>query len=255
MPESTPDVKVNGTKNMGIADDGQSYVDIVLVGENFDAAYDEGVKYMNNNEGTVLIHPFNDPDTIIGQGTIMKEIDEQLKGKTPDFIFIPIGGGGLSAGVTTYVDKVYGDKVNIIGVEPVNDPSTTKSLLAGKVIALDKLDHYIEGASVAKMGDLTFEILKDKNFSMRTVNDDQVHFALAKMFHDNYPSEGAGCIGLAALFNWENKEELKGKNVILILSGSNLDRDRRDMVLRQAKKFSTFPVDYSLLKYDSVKKI
>ena len=150
MPSPTPNQKVEKVKMFG-----QEYVEVVLVGDTFDDSYHMAI---NESEqfGKPLIHPFNDPKVIEGQGTVGLEIIKQAESPI-DYIFIPVGGGGLASGLSSIV-KALSPNTKIIGVEPAGAPSMSKSINKGEVVQLDEIEKFVDGASVQRVGDLTFGI-------------------------------------------------------------------------------------------------
>lgn len=144
MPEITPKQKVRKVKKFG-----NGYVDIVLVGETFDDSYVEAEKYMNEHNA-VFVHPFNDEAVISGQGTVGKEIYDELQGNV-DFVFSSVGGGGLASGSMIYL-KEKNHHLQYIGVEPVGAPAMYESLKTNRVVTLHDIDTFIDGAAVRRMG-------------------------------------------------------------------------------------------------------
>lgn len=152
MPVVTPKQKVNKVKLFG-----KSFVEIVLTGDTFDDAYAEA-QQCAEEEGRGFVHPFDDPGTIAGQGTVGVEILDSASGPI-DYIFVPIGGGGLAAGVGSYVKQIS-PQTKIIGVEPAGAPAMYESLQQGEVINLEHIDSFVDGAAVRQVGQTTFEIAK-----------------------------------------------------------------------------------------------
>jgi threonine dehydratase len=216
MPIITPKQKVNQTKMFG-----EHFIEIQLVGDTFDDCALAAKKYTEESAMT-FIPPFDDYRIIEGQGTVGVEILEDLS--AIDYLFIPVGGGGLSAGVGSYF-KTYSPKTNIIGLEPEGAPSMFESLKNGYPVTLDSIDRFVDGAAVKRVGDLTFSICKDVLDDMHLVPEGKVCSAILKLYNeDAIVVEPAGALSIAALDDYTN--DIKGKNVVCIVSGSNNDIDR-----------------------------
>lgn len=216
MPVITPKQKINQVKMFG----GQN-IEIVLIGDTFDECQLHALEYTNANN-IVFIPPFDDLRVIEGQGTVGKEILDELS--DIDLIFIPIGGGGLCAGVGQYF-KTRSPKTKIVGVEPLGAPSMTEALKAGKPVVLDKIQLFVDGASVKKVGDITFELTKDILTDVLLVPEGKVSTTILQLYNeDAIVAEPAGALSIAALDQYA--EKLKGKTVVCIVSGGNNDIDR-----------------------------
>jgi threonine dehydratase len=216
MPAITPKQKINQVKMFG----GEN-IDIVLVGDTFDECQIQALEYtLANNK--VFIPPFDHLKVIEGQGTVGKEILDEVA--NVDYLFVPIGGGGLCAGVGSYF-KSYSPNTKIVGVEPAGAPSMTEALKAGKPVKLEKIQRFVDGASVQKVGDITFEICKSIISDMLLVPEGKVSSTLLQLYNeDAIVAEPAGALSIAALE--QSKEKLAGKRVVCILSGGNNDIDR-----------------------------
>ena len=216
MPITTPKQKANKTKKFG-----EDYVDVKLIGDTFDDALKESTKF-SEETGAVFVHPFNDPRVIAGQGTIAHELFEQLQ--EIDYIIVPVGGGGLISGIGTYIKQVS-PNTKIIGVEPAGAASMTEALKEGKPVELENISKFIDGASVQKVGDVSFEMAKkviDKTF---TVPEGAVCSSIMELFNnDGIVAEPAGAMSIAALDHIDF--DISGKNVVCILSGGNNDWGR-----------------------------
>ncbi|MFW6013889.1 MAG: threonine ammonia-lyase IlvA [Candidatus Nanoarchaeia archaeon] len=216
MPVTTPKQKANKTKKFG-----EGYVDVNLVGDTFDDASKESMKFADKT-GAVFVHPFNDPRVIAGQGTIAHELFEQLQ--EIDYIIVPVGGGGLIAGIGTYIKEVS-PKTKIIGVEPKGAASMTEALKHGKPVELETITKFIDGASVKKVGDKSFEIAKKVIDNIFTVPQGAVCSSIMELFNnEGIVAEPAGAMSIAALNHMDI--DLKNKNVVCILSGGNNDWGR-----------------------------
>lgn len=216
MPSITPKQKITQVKMFG-----GDNIDIVLIGDTFDECQEHALEF-SNVSGKIFIPPFDHPRVIEGQGTVAKEIVEELSGI--DYMFVPIGGGGLCAGISTYF-KTYSPQTKIIGVEPAGAPSMKEALAAGKPVRLDKIQRFVDGAAVQRVGDLTFAICKDALTDMLLVPEGKVSSTILQLYNeDAIVAEPAGALSIAALEQYNGK--LKGKKVVCILSGGNNDIDR-----------------------------
>jgi threonine dehydratase len=217
MPKTTPKQKVKQVQLFG-----KSYIEIVLTGDTFDDAYNESVTYCNQNNKT-FIHPFDDIKVIAGQGTVGLEILEATT-KPIDYVFVPIGGGGLSAGLST-VFKMLSANTKIIGVEPLGAPSMKTSITNNKNTALESIDKFVDGAAVKQVGNLNFEICSKNLHDIILVPEGKVCTTILRLYNEEaMVVEPAGALAIAALDFY--KEEIKGKNVVCIVSGSNNDIER-----------------------------
>lgn len=216
MPAITPKQKITQVKMFG-----GSNTEIVLVGDTFDECQAHALEFTLQNN-MVFIPPFDHLKVIEGQGTVGKEILDELS--NIDYIFIPIGGGGLCAGVGQYF-KVLTPNTKIVGVEPLGAPSMKEALKAGKPVVLDKIQRFVDGASVKKVGDLTFELSKDIISDMLLVPEGKVSSTILQLYNeDAIVAEPAGALSIAALDQYADK--IKGKKVVCIISGGNNDIDR-----------------------------
>ncbi|MCA4899548.1 MAG: threonine ammonia-lyase IlvA [Bacteroidota bacterium] len=216
MPAITPKQKINQVKMFG-----NGLVEIVLIGDTFDECQTHALKFTEENNKT-FIPPFDHFKTIEGQGTVAKEVlDEQSE---IDYLFVPVGGGGLCAGMSHYF-KTYSPNTKIIGVEPTGAPSMKEALKAGKPVVLEKIQRFVDGASVKKVGDLTFEICKDTISDILLVPEGKVSSTILQLYNeDAIVAEPAGALTIAALDQYA--DHLKGKRVVCVLSGGNNDIDR-----------------------------
>ena len=225
MPTSTPNQKI-GQVNMF----GGEYVKMELVGDTYDDAYDAALKFREAHDST-FIHPFNDAKVIEGQATVGMEI----LGQTPvqiDYLFLAVGGGGLASGVSS-VFKSLSPSTKIIGVEPAGAPSMSLSIQNGVNTELKKYDKFIDGAAVGRVGDLTFEICRQNLDDMLTVPEGQVCQTILDLYNkDAIVAEPAGALALAAFDQYRDK--IKGKNVVVLISGSNNDITRTAEIRERA---------------------
>jgi threonine dehydratase len=216
MPSITPKQKINQVKMFG-----GDNIEIVLVGDTFDECQQHALQFASDNN-KVFIPPFDHPRIIEGQGTVAKEILDEQSGI--EFLFVPIGGGGLCAGVSTYF-KTYSPQTKIIGVEPAGAPSMKEALKAGEPVRLEKIQRFVDGASVQRVGDLTFAIAKESLSDMLLVPEGKVSSTILQLYNeDAIVAEPAGALSIAALEQYNGR--LKGKKVVCILSGGNNDIDR-----------------------------
>lgn len=221
MPATTPKQKVKQVELFG-----KDKVEIVLIGDTFDDSYRSAMEYCQNND-LVFVHPFDDPMVIAGQGTVGLEILDQVKEKI-DYLILPVGGGGLAAGVSS-VFKALSPGTTIIGVEPTGAPSMKTSLEAGKNVTLDHIDKFVDGAAVMRVGDLNFDICKETLDKMLLVPEGKVCSTILKLYNEEaMVVEPAGVLSIAALDLVKN--EIEGKTVVCIVSGSNNDITRTEEI-------------------------
>ena len=221
MPIPTPNQKVRQVKMFG-----KSFIDVVLVGDTFDDSYAEALKFQKK-EGAVFIHPFDDEKVIEGQGTVGMEILEDSK-EPIDFLFGPVGGGGLLAGTGSYFKQIS-PETKIIGAEPAGAPAMKTSLEKGKNIMLDKIDKFVDGAAVKQVGKITFDICKEILDDVVLIPEGKVCTSILQLYNeDAIVVEPAGVLSITALDFY--KEQIKGKNVVCILSGSNNDITRMEEI-------------------------
>jgi len=225
MPLPTPGQKLEQVKMFG-----GEYIDVILYGDTFDVAKDAAMRFCKDHN-SVFIHPFDDPAIIEGQATTALEILEQAEGMV-DYLFVPIGGGGLAAGVCT-VFQHLSPQTKIIGVEPSAAASMKKALEKGKPVLLEKISRFVDGAAVQQVGDLTFERCKNILYDMAVVDEGLVCETILSLYNkDAIVVEPAGALSVAALERY--REEIKGKNVVCIISGSNNDITRMEEIKEKA---------------------
>lgn len=227
MPKITTKQKIDKVKNFG-----GSYVNIFLEGSNFDESFNIAKKYSLENKKE-FVHPFDDEKVIEGQATVGLEILKQHPNpRSIDYIFVPIGGGGLSSGLSSYIKEIN-PKTKIIGVEPLGAPSMTAAFNAGKVITLDKINTFVDGASVKTVGDLNYRICKKNIDNILLVNEGHVCSKILEMYNESgYIIEPAGVLSLCALDLMQ--EEIIDKNVVCIISGGNSDVFRMPEILERS---------------------
>ena len=221
MPVTTPLQKVNQVKFFG-----SKNVKIILTGDTFDDCLKEALIYTEQNHMT-FIDPFNNVDTITGQGTLAKEILNQSSNDsiTFDYLFAAIGGGGLISGISTYMNQ-YSPQTKIIGVEPSGASSMYESVVVqNKIVTLDHIDKFVDGASVARVGDITYDIAKKFVDDYIQVDEGAVCSTILDMYSKQaIVAEPAGALSVSALEQY--KEKIKGKTVVCVVSGGNNDINR-----------------------------
>jgi len=227
MPAITPKQKINQVKMFG-----GNNIEIVLIGDTFDECQTHALEFTEQNN-SVFIPPFDHIKVMEGQGTVGKEIlDEQ---SNIDYVFVPIGGGGLCAGLGSYF-QTYSPQTKIIGVEPQGAPSMKEALKAGKPVVLDSIQRFVDGASVKKVGDLTFAICKDLIADMLLVPEGKVSSTILQLYNeDAIVAEPAGALSIAALDQYGDR--LKGKKVVCVVSGGNNDIDRMQEIKERSLLF------------------
>lgn len=217
MPSTTPRQKVDQVQFFG-----KEYVEVILTGDTFDDSFNEATSYCEEHQ-MAFIHPFDQEKIVAGQGTvgmeIMNDIDENI-----DYLFSSIGGGGLVSGIGTYI-KSISPRTKIIGCEPAGAPAMKESLRQGKVVELEKIDKFVDGAAVKKVGELPFEICKKILEDIILVPEGKICTTILELYNQNaIVAEPAGAMSITALDFY--KEEIKGKTVVCVLSGGNNDIGR-----------------------------
>ncbi len=221
MPTTTPKQKIEQVKMFG-----NGNIEIILTGDTFDAANDKALEFCNKSNKS-FIHPFDDPKTIEGQGTIAIDILKQCK-TAPDYIFVPIGGGGLASGVGAYIKEVS-PKTKIIGVEPQGAAGMKHSLQMNRVSSLDEIDKFVDGAAVKTIGINTFNICKKVLDDIISVPEGAICTTILELYNkDAIVVEPAGALAITALRFYQDK--IKNKNVVCVVSGSNNDITRMEEI-------------------------
>ena len=227
MPVVTPNQKISQTKMFG-----EEWIEIKLVGDTFDDCAVAAKKY-TLQQGMTFIPPFDDYKIIEGQGTVGLEILEDQP--NIDYLFMPVGGGGLSAGVGSYFKAASPDTV-LIGVEPEGAPAMYEAFKAGEPVMLDSIDRFVDGAAVKRVGDIPFSICKNVLREINLVPEGKVSTTILKLYsEDAIVAEPAGVLSIAALDDYA--AEIKGKNVVCILSGGNNDIDRMQEIKERSLQF------------------
>ncbi|MGF7047588.1 threonine dehydratase [Paenibacillus sp. DS2015] len=214
MPSTTPNQKVKQVRRFG----GEN-VKVVLTGDTYDDAYAEAMKTCAE-QGMTFIHPFDESRIIAGNGTIGMEVMEDLN-SSADYVFVTIGGGGLAAGVGTYI-KTMSPQTKLIGVEPLGAASMSEALLRKEVVTLNEIDKFIDGAAVKRVGDLTFDICVRTLDDVVKVPEGKACTTILELYNENaIVVEPAGALPVAALELY--REQIQGKTVVCIISGGNND--------------------------------
>ena len=221
MPVTTPKQKIEQVRMFG-----KEYIEIILTGDTFDAANSAAIKYAEET-GKTFIPPFDDPKVMEGQGTIGRELLSQAPEKL-DYIFVPIGGGGLASGLGSYI-KAMSPETKVIGVEPGGAPCMKTAIEKGEVVELEEIDKFVDGAAVKKAGALTYEVCKDVLDDIIIVPEGAVCTMIIQMYNKSaIVVEPAGALSTAALRFYADK--IKGKKVACIVSGSNNDITRMEEI-------------------------
>ena len=221
MPTPTPKQKVEQVRFFG-----KEYVEVVLAGDSFDAAYHLAKEY-SSKENILFIHPFDDERVIEGQGTVGLEILDSSKSQI-DYLFLPVGGGGLSAGVSS-VFRLLSPGTKIIGVEPEGAPAMKKSIDAGKRVTLKTMDKFVDGAAVQRVGEKTFRICSENLDQVVTVSEGLICTTILDLYNrEAIVVEPAGAMSVAALEQFAG--EIMGKHVVCVLSGGNNDISRTEEI-------------------------
>ncbi|WNS73909.1 threonine ammonia-lyase IlvA [Bacillus sp. DTU_2020_1000418_1_SI_GHA_SEK_038] len=217
MPTTTPRQKVSQVEMFG-----RGFVDIILVGDTFDDSYAEANKCAED-EKRAFIHPFDDERVIAGQGTVAVEILNDCE-EPIDFVFASIGGGGLMSGLSTYI-KSISPKTKMIGVEPAGAASMSESVKYKSVTLLENIDKFVDGAAVKGVGEKTFDICEELVDDILLVPEGKVCTTILELYNEHaIIAEPAGALPIASLDFY--KEEIKGKNIVCVISGGNNDFGR-----------------------------
>jgi len=221
MPTTTPRQKVNQVKMFG-----QDYVEVVLKGDTYDDAFNAAMEECART-GRTFIHPFNDPQIIEGQATVGLEVYEQAD-KPIDFIFVPIGGGGLASGLGAYIKQIS-PNTKIIGVEPSGAPAMQQAMEKGEVVELPEIDKFVDGAAVQRVGSINLPICQRVLDDIILVPEGKICTKILELYNfEAIVVEPAGALSIAALDYYA--DQIIGKNVVCILSGSNNDITRTEEI-------------------------
>jgi threonine dehydratase len=225
MPVTTPDIKVQAVADLG--------GEIVLHGDDYDHAYEHAIE-LGRERGLVFVHPFDDPDVIAGQGTIAMEILRQRHGDEIDAIFVPVGGGGLIAGIAAYTKSLY-PRIKIIGVEPEDAAGMFESLRAGKRVTLDRVGIFADGVAVRRVGEEPFRLARQFVDEIILVTTDQICAAIQDIFQDTRSiAEPAGALAVAGIKKYVARENCSARTFIAINGGANMNFDRLRYVAERA---------------------
>ncbi|SDR66248.1 L-threonine ammonia-lyase [Polaribacter sp. KT25b] len=239
MPSPTPNQKINQVKMFG-----EEFINIIIEGDTFDDAFNSA-KLECDSKNKTFIHPFNDEKVIEGQATVGLEILEQTNKKI-DYVFVPVGGGGLSSGLSTLF-KELSPETKIIGVEPEGAPSMQTSIRNKKNTALETINNFVDGAAVKKVGDLNFAICKQNLDAIITVPEGKICQTILDLYNiDAIVVEPAGALSIAALDFYA--DEIKGKNVVCVVSGSNNDITRTADIKERALLYANLK-HYFIVKF------
>lgn len=224
MPATTPQIKVNGVASLG--------GEVVLHGDVFDSAYEHALA-LARERNLVFVHPFDDPDVIAGQGTIGMEVLRQSPGDI-DAIFVPVGGGGLIAGIARYV-KYLSPRTRVIGVEPEDAPAMHDSLRQGARVKLEHVGLFADGVAVRRVGEETFRLARQYVDEMILVNTDEICAAIQDTFEDTRTiPEPAGALAIAGLKRYVARGHAHGKRFVAVNSGANMNFDRLRHIAERA---------------------
>ena len=232
MPVTTPQQKIDKTRIFG-----GEFITIKLVGDFFDQCYAAAIDYADKYDG-YMVPPFDHPDIIEGQATVAAEIRVQLPTDIrPDWLIMPVGGGGLSAGMTDFLRDWLTDDAFFFA-EPAGAPSLRRSLDAGMVVTLPKVDNFVDGAAVARIGDHNFDILQRfKTDQVRLIAENAICVTMTDMLNvEGVVLEPAGALSITALATFE-PERIRGKTVVCVVSGGNFDFERLPDVKERAMRY------------------
>ena len=224
MPVTTPAIKVQAVEKLG--------GEVILHGDNFDAAYEHAL-LLARQQSLAFVHPFDDPDVIAGQGTVGMEIARQTGGEV-DAIFVPVGGGGLIAGIAAFFKQIY-PQVRIIGVEPEDAASMYESLRAGQRVTLERVGQFADGVAVRRVGEETFALARRYVDEVVLVSTDEMCAAIQDVFEDTRTiQEPAGALAIAGLKRFVARGVPKGQRYVAICSGANMNFDRLRHIAERA---------------------
>ena len=223
MPTSTPKIKVQAVEQLG--------AEVILHGDVYDDAFHYAKKLVSEQD-LCFISPYDDFEVIAGQATVAKEILSQLK--DIDYVFAPVGGGGLISGMASYI-KHYAPHIKVIGVEPVDSPTLFKALEANERVVLDDVGRFADGVAVKQIGALPFEIAKESVDDVVLVSNDEMCAAIKDIYEDvRSVSEPAGALSTAGVKKYILEHGLQGKNIVSVVSGANVNFDRLRYIAERA---------------------
>lgn len=225
MPVTTPQIKIDAVKGRG--------AEVILEGVSYEEAYRHAL-YLGEERGLTFIHPYDDPDVIAGQGTIGMEILRQHSHPI-HAIFLAVGGGGLIAGVGSYIKRIS-PKTKVIGVQPVDSDAMTRSLAQGERVRLDQVGLFADGVAVKFVGEETFRVCKEVVDEMILVNTDAICAALKDVFDDTRSIlEPAGALAIAGMKAWAEKTGVTDQTLVAVACGANMNFDRLHFVAERAE--------------------
>jgi threonine dehydratase len=225
MPRTTPDIKVQSVRNLGAKTE--------LYGDAFDEA-NAHARQLAEQSGMTFIHPYDDPEVIAGQGTIAREILHQHRGQI-DAIFVPVGGGGLIAGVAAYV-KYLRPEIKVVGVEPDDSYCLHAALKAGSRVVLDQVGIFADGVAVRQIGEEPFRIAREHVDEVVLVSTDEICAAIKDIFEETRSiAEPAGALGVAGVKKYVERTGARGQTFVAIDSGANTNFDRLRHVAERAE--------------------
>jgi len=224
MPETTPLIKVQAVVDLG--------AEVLLHGDDYDSAQERALE-LARERSLVFVHPFDDPDVIAGQGTIAMEILRQTGGRL-DAVFVPVGGGGLLAGIAVYVKYLY-PAVRIIGVEPRDAAGMYESLRAGRRVTLERVGMFADGVAVRRVGEETFKLCRGLVDEIVLTETDEICAAIQDIFEDTRSIvEPAGALAVAGLKQYAAREGWRDRRLVAINSGANMNFDRLRHIAERA---------------------
>lgn len=227
MPSITPKQKIKQTKMFG-----EDFIEVILIGDTFDDCAIAAKKF-TLEYNMVFIPPFDDIKIIEGQATVGVEILEELT--NINYVFVPVGGGGLSAGVGSYF-KTVSPTTKVIGLEPEGAPSMLEALKAGQPVTVENIDRFVDGAAVKRIGDVTFSICKNVIDEMHLVAEGKICSTILKLYNeDAIVVEPAGALAIAALDDYA--DTIKGKTIVCIIGGGNNDIDRMPEIKERSLQY------------------
>jgi threonine dehydratase len=226
MPATTPQIKVDAVAKRGAK--------VVLHGDSYDEAY-HYAKAIAKKEKQTFVHPYDDPEVIAGQGTVAMELMRQAKSACPHAIFVPVGGGGLIAGIAAYVKRLR-PEIKVIGVEPEEADAMARSLAKGERVTLAQVGLFADGVAVKQVGAETFRLCQEYVDEIIRVDNDAICAAIKDVFEDTRSIlEPAGALSVAGLKAWVAREKAKDKHLVAIASGANMNFDRLRFVAERAE--------------------
>ena len=235
MPTTTPQIKIDAVRSYG--------AEVVLFGDSYSDA-GEHAKELQKSRDMTYVHPFNDLEVIAGQGTGGKEIIEQLS--DVDYVFVPVGGGGLLAGIASYVKNIKPD-CKVIGVEPIDSDVMTRSIKEGRIAELERVGIFADGVAVKVPGNNSFELCQKYADEMITVSTDEICAGIKDIYEDTRAIvEPAGALAMAGATRYIEQNKIKDKNIVAINSGANMTFERLQFIAERTLVGSGKEVLYSI---------